>query len=157
MLWNFSVFTKSIPSDFKLVSRNPCKSVHKQNSHTRGKSLVKAWLVRQSVDTLAKQMKRLQNDLQYICWQCPVSVVIILHRNIVNKEVEIKKLSLSLKITSTCIRTYQQLIFTGKRKVIMISMVSNMKTPNQKHLWSIRLQRKTTQNFKVKQEWTKFV
>lgn len=34
LLWNFSVFTKSIPSDFKLVSRNPYKSVHKQNSHT---------------------------------------------------------------------------------------------------------------------------
>lgn len=65
---------------------------------------------------------------------------------------------MSLKITSTatCIRTYQQLIFTGMRKDIMILILNYPWTSNQKHLWSIRIQRKTTRNFKVQQEWTKF-
>lgn len=65
---------------------------------------------------------------------------------------------MSLKITSTatCIRTYQQLIFTGMRKDIMILILNYPCTSNQKHLWSIRIQRKTTRNFKVQQEWTKF-
>lgn len=65
---------------------------------------------------------------------------------------------MSLKITSTatCIRTYQQLIFTGMRKDIIILILNYPWTSNQKHLWSIRIQRKTTRNFKVQQEWTKF-
>lgn len=88
---------------------------------------------------------------------CRLLMIYFIWKYIVNKEVKITKLSMSLKITSTatCIRTYQQLIFTGMRKDIMILILNYPWTSNQKHLWSIRIQRKTTRNFKVQQEWTK--
>lgn len=89
---------------------------------------------------------------------CRLLMIYFIWKYIVNKEVKITKLSMSLKITSTatCIRTYQQLIFTGMRKDIMILILNYPWTSNQKHLWSIRIQRETTRNFKVQQEWTKF-
>lgn len=89
---------------------------------------------------------------------CRLLMIYFIWKYIVNKEVKITKLSMSLKITSTatCIRTYQQLIFTGMRKDIMILILNYPWTSDQKHLWSIRIQRKTTRNFKVQQEWTKF-
>lgn len=88
---------------------------------------------------------------------CRLLMIYFIWKYIVNKEVKITKLSMSLKITSTatCIRTYQQLIFTGMRKDIMILILNYPWTSNQKHLWSIRIQRETTRNFKVQQEWTK--
>lgn len=89
---------------------------------------------------------------------CRLLMIYFIWKYIVNKEVKITKLSMSLKITSTatCIRTYQQLIFTGMRKDIIILILNYPWTSNQKHLWSIRIQRETTRNFKVQQEWTKF-
>lgn len=88
---------------------------------------------------------------------CRLLMIYFIWKYIVNKEVKITKLSMSLKITSTatCIRTYQQLIFTGMRKDIIILILNYPWTSNQKHLWSIRIQRETTRNFKVQQEWTK--
>lgn len=89
---------------------------------------------------------------------CRLLMIYFIWKYIVNKEVKITKLSMSLKITSTatCIRTYQQLIFTGMRKDIIILILNYPWTSNQKHLWSIRIQRETTRNFKVQQEWNKF-
>lgn len=81
----------------------------------------------QSVVSLAKQIKRFQND--QICWQCTESVFIDLYqftdnRKIENKEVEIKKKDFYVsKFKITCIRTNQQLVFTEKKKVIPVMIL----------------------------------